>query len=157
MKISDVMNRDVASCWINDSCLQAAHAMGDRKVGFVVVKELTGGKVAGVVTDRDICMAAAAKSKALSEIPVKSAMSKRVHSCTVGAELTTAHLVMRKHHVRRLPVLEADGSLAGVVSLSDLAREANELALFTASPDVAMTLAELSGPRVASAGLRSRL
>jgi CBS domain-containing protein len=151
------MKRDVASCSVKDSCQEVARAMRDRHVGFVVVKDLAGGKVAGVVTDRDICMAAEAKRKPLADIPVKSAMSKKVHSCQVDAELTAAHLVMRKHHVRRLPVLKADGALAGVVSLSDLAHEAHGLSLFAASPDVAMTLAEVSSPKAASPGLRGRV
>lgn len=157
MKIKELMNRDVASCSIKDSCQEAARAMRERQVGFVVVKDLAGGKVAGVITDRDICLAAEAKQKPLAAIPVRSAMSRKVHSCSVESELTSAHLVMRRHHVRRLPVLEADGALAGVISLSDLAREAHELAPFTASPDVAMTLTELSMPHAASAGLRRRL
>jgi CBS domain-containing protein len=145
MKIRDVMNRKVASCSVEESCQEAARAMRDRKVGFVVVKA-AGGMVAGVITDRDICLAAASRRKLLSEIPVKSAMTKKVHSCSVDSELTAAHVAMRTHRVRRLPVLEADGSLAGVVSLSDLALEAHEVAPFTASPDVATTLAELAVP-----------
>lgn len=151
MIIKDLMNENVASCNVNDSCREVARLMRDRNVGFVVVTEPEGGQVAGVVTDRDICLAGLSQDGPLSRIPVGTAMTKTVHSCLQDAGVHEVHLAMREHRVRRLPVLDAGGRLVGVVSLSDLARKAAERPEGKARPDVILTLAQVAAPRHSSA------
>src|SRR6185369_13648112 len=82
----------------------------------------TEGHVIGMITDRDICMAALTRGQRLNEIPVSVAMSKEVLSCGPEATLIEAEEIMRSGQVRRLPVIDSAACLVGLVSLNDLAR-----------------------------------
>jgi CBS-domain-containing membrane protein len=77
-----------------------------------------------MITDRDICMAALFQGKALSELPVKDSMAKKVLICNPGQDISSVDRAMREARVRRVPVVDAQGSLVGIVGLADLAREA---------------------------------
>jgi CBS-domain-containing membrane protein len=79
-----------------------------------------------MLTDRDLCMAAMLQGKGLSEIRVSSAMSRDLWYCRPDDDLSYAEEVMRMHKVRRLPVVDAQGKLLGILSLSDLARASME-------------------------------
>jgi len=78
------------------------------------------GKLVGIVTDRDICMAAYTQGLPLEAIAVERVMSPRVISCARGDDLETAHRLMRTHEIHRIPVADSRGRLAGILSLSDL-------------------------------------
>jgi CBS-domain-containing membrane protein len=80
--------------------------------------------VAGVITDRDICMSALFKGKPLYELRVSDAMSRQLQACRPSDSLADAERTMRQTRIRRLPVLGERGSLVGMISLADLAREA---------------------------------
>jgi len=77
-----------------------------------------------MVTDRDICMAALACRKLLSQIPVMTAASRRMYAVRTVDTLDCAHELMCKHRVRRLPVTDDGGHLIGILSLADLVRAA---------------------------------
>lgn len=81
-------------------------------------------RVLGIITDRDICMHALFGGKSLAELSVGGAMSKSVHSLHPSDSLAQAERVMRDSRVRRLPVIDHEGGLLGMLSLADLAREA---------------------------------
>lgn len=123
MKVSDVMTSHVRACTTHDSLNAAARIMWDHDCGCAPVID-AHGKLAGIVTDRDICMAAYTQGLPLAAIPVQRAMSARVVSCSRGDELETAHRLMRTHEIHRLPVVDSHGRLAGVLSLSDLVTHA---------------------------------
>lgn len=76
--------------------------------------------VVGVITDRDICMAAYTKGTSVWEIPVVAVSSLRVHSVSPEASVRLAEEVMMMHRVRRLVVLDRGGNLEGMLSLADL-------------------------------------
>lgn len=78
----------------------------------------------GFLTDRDVCMAAYTQGRPLKEIRAEKAMSHKVVSCTTEDELGSAAQLMRQHRTRRLPVVNRDGALVGLLSLDDLACEA---------------------------------
>jgi CBS domain-containing protein len=123
MNVSQLMNRTVETCGPDESLADAAGRMWQHDIGCLAVLDGTGN-VVGMVTDRDVCMAALMEGRALHEIPVARAMSKEVHCCAPGDSLIAAEEQMRTQQVRRLPVLDGDGQLVGMVSLNDLAREA---------------------------------
>ena len=123
MKVSDVMTSQVRACTMHDSLNAAARIMWDHDCGCAPVID-AHGKLTGIVTDRDICMAAYTQGKPLAGIPVQRAMSARVVSCSRGDELETAHRLMRTHEIHRLPVVDSHGRLAGILSLSDLVAHA---------------------------------
>jgi len=94
--------------------------MWDHDCGCVPVVD-GHGRLAGIVTDRDICMAAYTQGLPLERIPMERAMSVRVISCARGDDLESAHRLMRTHEIHRIPVTDSRGRLVGIVSLSDLA------------------------------------
>jgi CBS-domain-containing membrane protein len=75
-----------------------------------------------MITDRDICMAAYTQGKLLANIPVTSCMSRAVFGCKPTDDLEAAEKLMQTKKVRRLPVVDENGKLAGIISLDDLAR-----------------------------------
>jgi CBS domain-containing protein len=82
------------------------------------------GRLAGIITDRDIAMAAATRQRNASHIAVREAMSPIVRSCFAEDDLRDALKQMEEGRVRRLPVLDSAGHLAGIVSIDDLIRRA---------------------------------
>ena len=97
--------------------------MWDHNCGCVPVAD-ENLKVLGILTDRDICMAAYTRGLPLSDLCVAEAMSKDVACCRPGDEISRAERLMAERQVRRLPVVTDDGRLLGVLSVNDLAREA---------------------------------
>ena len=123
MKVEDLMTTEVGSCRSFDTGDRSATIMWERDCGAVPVVDQEG-RVVAMVTDRDLCMAALTQGRTLSEIHVSSAMSRRLWSCRPQDDVKEAEKVMRAYQVRRLPVIDAEGKLLGVLSISDLARVA---------------------------------
>lgn len=154
MRVEQVMTRNVMVCNVDDNLNRAAQLMWENDCGTVAVISADGdGTVVGFLTDRDVCMAAYTQGKPLWEIPVSLAMARKVISCRVGDDMKQAELLMRENRVRRLPVMDTYGRLQGIISINDLAREAErermESGKETTSLEVAETLAEICRPRIA--------
>lgn len=123
MKVEQIMNRNVKVCRPQDSLNKAAQIMWDEPCGAVPVVD-DQRKPVGFLTDRDICMAAYTQGKPLEELRVETAMARKVVSCVAEDELGAAAGLMRQHRTRRLPVIDRNGALVGLLSLDDLACEA---------------------------------
>jgi CBS domain-containing protein len=126
MRVEQLMTRQVKTCGPEDSLNRAAQIMWDNDCGCVPV--CAGDRILhpiGIITDRDICMAAFFQGKPLAALRVADAMSKAVRSCRPEDSLTEAERIMREAKIRRLPVVDANGTLAGIITLADLAREAD--------------------------------
>lgn len=122
MRVQDLMSHPAVTCHVNDPASIAAHLMWDHDCGIIpVVRD--DGKLAGVITDRDICMAALTQARSLDEILVNSAMATHVISAAPDLRLADAERLMAKHRVRRLPVVDADGKPIGMISMNDLTIE----------------------------------
>ena len=119
MKVADLMTPDVRSCTIHDSLNAAARIMWDHDCGCAPVVD-AHGKLVGIVTDRDICMAAYTQGAPLEAIPVDRVMSPKVISCARTDDLAVAHRLMRTHEIHRIPVVDSRGRPIGIVSLSDI-------------------------------------
>jgi CBS-domain-containing membrane protein len=124
MRVDTIMSRSVATCAPGDSLEHAARLMWQQDCGCLPVCLDEGRRLVGIITDRDICMSVLFSGKALHELKVETAMAHDVQSCRQDATVAEAERRMSDRRIRRLPVLAADGSLAGLVSLADLAREA---------------------------------
>ena len=125
MLVENLMSRQVQSCHVGDSLAHAAELMWQHDCGAVPVCCGDGTPhVVGVITDRDICMSALFSGRPLNDLRVNEAMSKSVTAVRPSDSLAQAERVMRDAHVRRLPVIDHDGGLIGMISLADLAREA---------------------------------
>lgn len=123
MKVEQVMNRDVKTCRPQDSLNQAAQMMWDERCGAVPVVDAQS-KPIGFLTDRDICMAAYTQGKPLVALQVEGAMARKVVCCRAEDDLDSAAQLMRQNRTRRLPVVDREGVLVGLLSLDDLACEA---------------------------------
>jgi CBS domain-containing protein len=121
--VQEFMTHDVLACEPGDSLGLAAMRMWDADCGMLPV--VGGGKVLGVITDRDICMALALHGARPGERLVAEVASGSVHGCTPQDDVTVALASMARHQVRRLVVLE-DGRLAGVLSINDVIACAGE-------------------------------
>jgi CBS domain-containing protein len=92
--------------------------MWDSDCGALPVLNVEG-HVMGMITDRDICMAAATKNKPASDITVWETISGKVHTCQPSDDVHTALDIMKREKVRRLPVVDEDGVLQGIVAMND--------------------------------------
>ena len=123
MKVKDLMTSAVKSCSPTTDLAAAAKIMWEGDCGVVPVTD-DRGKVVGIITDRDICIAAATRSRMEGEIPVQEVISKNLYTCAPGDDVRAALDTMRSRKVRRLPVVGHDGQLAGILSLHDIALQA---------------------------------
>jgi CBS domain-containing protein len=147
--VGSIMTRNVVSCSGNDTLHRAAQIMWDRDCGAVPVVDAEGRAV-GLVTDRDLCMAAYTRGRPLSAISVSSLLSGKLHTCAAATSLDDAVSRMRTERVRRLVVVDPrDQRLVGMLSLADLARHlAAPVAARPASAALSALLAGLSERRL---------
>jgi CBS-domain-containing membrane protein len=140
MRVQDLMTQQVYSCEPEDALERAAQLMWDHDCGClpVCIGSDDGRHAVGIITDRDVCMCTLHQGKSLAELRVRDAMATRVLSCRPSDALGQAEKIMRQGQIRRLPVLDEQGVLRGMISLADLAREAAR-----ESPDRALTRTEI--------------
>jgi len=123
MLVQDLMTRNVAAVRPDQTLAVAARLMWDCDCGALPVVE-GDRKVIGMITDRDICMACWSRSLAPSALLVRDATSSDLVSCSPQATIAAAEAAMSGHQVRRLPVMDAEMRLVGILSLADIARAA---------------------------------
>ena len=120
--IVDLMTRDVRTCTDDDALDVAARLLWESDCGCLpVVSRGEPPHVVGMLTDRDICMAAYTTGARLAEIRVSQARSRQAWCCPSTATVEDALAIMRLRRVNRLPVVDAEGRLVGLLSLSDVA------------------------------------
>ena len=120
MKVQDVMTDEVRSCAPETNLAEVAMQMWRGDFGAMPV--VAGRKVVGMITDRDICMAAATKHRAPANIRVKEVISGQVYGCSCDTDIHEALKMMQQKQVRRLPIISAeDGRLQGILSMNDVA------------------------------------
>jgi CBS domain-containing protein len=125
MKVEQLMTRETRVCTDMDTLNRAAELMWESDCGCIPVISANGdGGLVGVVTDRDIAMAAYTQGKELSALPIGTAMARDVIACHASDGISQAEALMRDNQVRRLPVLDKEERLVGIISLNDIAREA---------------------------------
>jgi CBS domain-containing protein len=121
--IRELMTENPRSVSPDQTIQEAATIMRDEDTGVVPIAD--GGNLVGVVTDRDIAIRAVAEGKSAST-RVTEVASKDLVTIDPDQDLDEALRLMAQHQVRRLPVVEEDGRLVGVVSQADVAREGND-------------------------------
>ncbi len=109
----------------NATVSQVAKIMAEREVGVVPIVDASR-RVLGILTDRDICKAIATTNCAACEIPALGLASRPVITCGPEEELESALKTMRHHHIRRLPVVDAEGRLQGILSIDDVVLRSEE-------------------------------
>lgn len=141
------MSEPAVTCRASDCLNTAAQLMWEHDCGAIPV---TGddGQLVGIVTDRDICMAAYTRGATLHDIAVSDAMARNVFSCQAGDSLDAAERLMSERQVRRLPVIDRDQRPIGMLSLNDIARSAASSRKKNGlEREVVQTLAAICEPR----------
>lgn len=125
MNVQDIMTSDVQCCGPDTNLAAAAKMMWDSDCGALPVLNV-GSQVMGMITDRDICMAAATKNKPASAITVWETVCGKAYTCHLSDDVHTALDIMKREKVRRLPVVDEDGILQGIVAMNDFVLLAGE-------------------------------
>lgn len=121
MQIKEIMTKGIACVDSKSSAADAARKMKDQNVGTVLV--IDGNSVKGLLTDRSITTKAVAEQKDPRNVPVTDIMTKKVVGCSENDDLFDALKIMGENKIRRLPVINDQSQLVGIVSLSDIAQE----------------------------------
>jgi len=145
MQVQDVMSSPVLCCSTDATLDVAARLMWEGDCGVIPVVD-KAGRLAGILTDRDICMACYTQGKAPREIAVSSVMAEEVVTCRPDDSLEVVERSLGQHQIRRAPVVDDTSRPVGVVSLNTLARHA---ATIDDGMDhgVVLTLAAIGEPR----------
>jgi CBS domain-containing protein len=154
MRVEQLMSRNLYTCDAGDVLTRVAQLMWEHDCGCVPIVD-ADNKLVGVITDRDVAMAAYTQGKPLAEIRVGDVMTKQVQTCRPEDDVALAQKSMRDHQLRRLPVTDSTGSLLGLLSLNDLALQASRergpgVRSQVRATDVAETLAVIAKRRGAS-------
>ena len=120
MKVSEVMTREVATVRPDQTAREAADFMLNADAGSIPVTE--GDRLIGMITDRDIAVRGVAKGNG-PDTPVRELMSNDVVCARLDEDVEDVASKMSEAQVRRLPVVDNEDKLCGIVSLGDLARE----------------------------------
>lgn len=147
MRIKELMSQPAVTCPQTATLDQAARLMWEYDCGVVPVVN-DEGRLAGVVTDRDICMAAYTQGKPLSEIPVTTAMARQVVASHADDDVASAEALMRDNQIHRVPVLDGEARVEGVLSLNDLARAAANAKKSAVDRELVQTLGAICQPRL---------
>ena len=122
MQAKEIMTQAPACCTPEDRAEEAARLMRENDCGAIPVVEREGSHhLVGVVTDRDIAVRAVAEGRG-PDTRVSELMTPEPECCTADADVRDVEEVMKRHQVRRVPIIDASGQLVGIVTQADLAR-----------------------------------
>lgn len=125
MRVEDIMTREVQCCGPDANLAAAAKMMWDCDCGALPILNVQG-RVMGVITDRDICMASSTRNRMPSAITVWETSAGKAITCRPDDDIHTALELMEQGKVRRLPVVDGEGVLQGMLSINDLILAAGE-------------------------------
>lgn len=147
MKIREVMSRDPVCCVLTDTAQKVAKILCDHNVGSVpVVTDQESRKLVGMITDRDLCCSVVAQGADPKNTSIEKLITPTPFTCRDGENIEACERVMQEHQVRRIPVVDAEDRVIGIVSQADLA-------LKDKPERVSKTVAEISkniGPAIAA-------
>ena len=125
MKVTEIMTRNPVCCWPSSSTLSAALLMQETDTGVVpVIQDHFTPRLVGVVTDRDLCLYVVAAGRDPSTSWVDQCMCQNPVCCTEQDDVSLALDLMKRHQVRRLPVVNEKHEVVGMLSLGDVVLKA---------------------------------
>jgi CBS domain-containing protein len=137
--VSEVMTRGVRSLSPSDTVVLAAQAMDELNVGVIPVCD--GDKLVGMVTDRDIVVRGVAQERDGKSTRLSDVMSTHVRTATEDQDVDEVLSTMADTQIRRMPVVDGDQKLVGIISIGDIAAKDPDDEL-----DVALSLGDISSP-----------
>jgi CBS domain-containing protein len=135
MRASEIMTKNVRTAAPTATLREVAAMMRDGDMGAVPIVD--NGKLIGIVTDRDIVVRAVSESKS-ADSPISEAMTTELFTVSPDDFVFEAIRLMGDKQVRRIPVINTDGSLAGIIAMADVALEMED------EREIAETLEEIS-------------
>jgi CBS domain-containing protein len=152
MKVKHVMTKDPTCCVPSDTAQRAAKIMRDEDVGVVpVIENEQSREVVGIVTDRDLCMNVVAEGRDPRTTQVHECMTMTVVSCSPQDSVEKATELMRENQIRRIPVVDEQHRLVGIVAMADIVGRAN-----LRTTETHETLKTVSAPTAAPSKPRAR-
>ena len=122
MKIREIMSRDPACCVLSDSAQTVAKILCDRNIGSMpVVASQPSRRLVGMITDRDLCCSVVAQGMDPKTTPIEKLITLAPLTCREGENIEVCERLMQEHQVRRIPVIDAEDRVIGIVSQADLA------------------------------------
>jgi CBS domain-containing protein len=121
MRIKHIMTKDPSCCVPSDSAQRAATIMRHEHAGIVpVIDNEQSRRIVGVVTDRDLCMNVVAEGRDARTVPVEQCMTTTVVTASPNDSVEKVTELMRENQIRRIPVVNEQGDLLGIVALADV-------------------------------------
>jgi CBS domain-containing protein len=146
MKCADVMTKDPTCCVPTDTVSRVAKIMKTEDVGSIPVCESRQSrKLVGIVTDRDLALCVVGEGRDPNGTPAQEVMTRQPITCSAEDDLQQAIDAMQSHQVRRIPVVDRDGQLVGIIAQADIATRVQD------PEKTAETLEEISKPSTARA------
>jgi len=151
MKVQDIMMRTPACCTPETNLGAAVEILWNRNCGMLPVVDARQ-RVIGVITDRDLCVALGTRNRLPGEITVGEVLSGEAFTCRTEDDIHAALQTMAAKKVRRLPVVDENGVLQGILSMDNVVLHA-ELGGWNQSAelsqeDIVRTLQQIYGPRL---------
>ena len=126
-KCHEVMTKDPVCCLPNDSVAKAAELMKNENIGSILVIENEQSQtLVGIVTDRDLALKVVAGAHDAKSTTVEMVMTQKVVTCHPDDDLQTALNAMSEHQLRRIPVVDNDNKILGIIAQADVATRVDE-------------------------------
>ena len=126
-KCSEVMTKNPVCCRPDDMAVKVAQLMRSENIGSIpVIEDEQTQKVAGIVTDRDLAMKVIAKGQDAKTTKVEAVMTRQVVTCRSEDDLQKALDAMAKHQLRRIPIVDNDNRIVGIIAQADVATRVNQ-------------------------------
>ena len=140
MKIREIMSGDPACCLVSDTAQTVAKILCEKNIGSMpVVADQRERKLVGMITDRDLCCSVIAQGSDPKTTQIENLVTLSAFTCRDGENVEACERLMQEHQVRRIPIVDAEDRVIGIVSQADLAlRDKGER--------VSKTVAEISKP-----------
>ncbi len=120
MKIREIMSRDPTCCVLSDTAQTVAQILCDRNIGSMpVVANQQSRKLIGMITDRDLCCSVIGMDP--KSTPIVKLITLAPLTCRDGENIEICERLMQEHQVRRIPIVDAEDRIIGIVSQADLA------------------------------------
>jgi len=122
MKIREAMSPNPVCCLPTDSAQRVARTMCDHNVGSLpVVLDQDSRKLVGVITDRDLCCSVIADGLDAKSVTIEKFMTLNPVTCREGENVENCERLMQEHQIRRMPIVDAEDHVIGIVAQADLA------------------------------------
>ena len=126
-KCNEVMTKNPVCCLPNDRVAKAAALMQSRNIGALpVIENEQTKKLVGIVTDRDLALRVVAEGRDAKSTKVEAVMTPKVVTCLADDDLQKALDAMAEHQLRRIPVVDKDNKILGIIAQADVATRADQ-------------------------------